>query len=337
MGKNIVLSGYFGFKNFGDEAILDVLLSKIEIFQNSITVITSNPEYTNEIHPNVKCVKTFDIKSIINIISNSDILISGGGSLLQDVTSLKSLLYYLFIIFLGVIFGKKVIIFAQGIGPINSKIGQILCKNILKYCSYICVRDEKSLELLKSWNINADLVCDPIFSLEVEQIQNKENIVGVQIRDFCSMTDEFINKLAQKVAQEFSDKKIEIYSFQDDIDKNVCLKFQKAINAINSNINTEVFTNLSNSQIIKLLAKNEYLIGMRFHSIIIGLLAKSKILSINYDIKVEKLSKEFNLPMIELNGDFGDNFEQLKTQNLPDTTSKVFDWDKFLQLNSLKN
>ena len=328
MGKKIVLSGYFGFKNFGDEAILNVLLSKINTDENSITVITADPNYTKELHKNVDCIKTFDLVSVMKNIFKADVLISGGGSLLQDVTSVKSLFYYLFVIFLGIIFGKKVIIFAQGIGPINNKIGQFFCKNILKYCYYISVRDEKSLELLKSWGIKADLVCDPIFSLEVLAIEQKEDIVGVQLRDFSSMSDKFINKLAQKVSQNFKDKKIEIYSFQDSIDKEICEKFKNALLSINPDIRAEVFTNLTNRQIIDLLSKNEYLIGMRFHSIIVGLLAKSKILTINYDIKVEKLSREFNLPMIGLDGEFGDNFELLQTQTVPDISTKTFDWEK---------
>ena len=69
---------------------------------------------------------------------------------------------------------------------------------------------------------------------------------------------------------------------------------------------------------------------MRFHSIIISLLAKSKILAINYDIKVEKLSNEFNLPMIDLKNNFGNEFSILKSQT-PINISKHFDWDNFLQ------
>ena len=54
-------------------------------------------------------------------MKDSELIISGGGSLLQDVTSKRSLLYYLSIIGLGKLFGKKVMLFAQGIGPIRAK------------------------------------------------------------------------------------------------------------------------------------------------------------------------------------------------------------------------
>lgn len=335
MSKRFVLSGYFGFRNFGDEAILDVLLSKINNGGNLIHIITSNPQYTKSLHKRVRCVKTFDFSRIIPLIFKSDVIISGGGSLLQDTTSFKSLVYYLIIIFLGLFFRKQVIIFAQGLGPFNKKVSEFLTANILKHCSLISVRDEKSLALLNKWGISANLVCDPIFSINVDLV-TKTNSVGVQLRDFKTMNEDFIDRLAQKILKEFKGKKIEIYSFQDDIDLEVCKKFEKAMKLLDSDVETEIINNKTNPEIIKRLSRNEYLIGMRFHSIIIGLLTKTKILSINYDIKVDKISKEFNIPMIELKKDFGNSFDLLKAQNVDSiyqqVTQKVFDWDKALNI-----
>ena len=164
MKRRFVLSGYFGFKNFGDEAILSVLINKLQQDKHRVTVISSDPQYTLKNYKHIRSIKTFNFRNIIGAIAKSDVLISGGGSLLQDVTSVKSLIYYLLIIAIGLFLRKKVIIFAQGIGPINSIAGKTLTKQLLKHCTYISVRDEKSYELLKNWNIDADLVCDPIFS-----------------------------------------------------------------------------------------------------------------------------------------------------------------------------
>ena len=81
MKKRIVLSGYYGFKNFGDEAILSVLIKRLQKDKNIITVISSDPEYTKSLHSGIKSIKTFDFRKIIGSIYKSDILISGGGSL----------------------------------------------------------------------------------------------------------------------------------------------------------------------------------------------------------------------------------------------------------------
>lgn len=332
MSKRFVLSGYFGFKNFGDEAILSVLVHKLKQDKHRVTVISSDPKYTMKQYKHIRSVYTFKIPDIIGAIYKSDVLISGGGSLLQDTTSIKSLIYYLFIIFIGLLLRKKVIIFAQGIGPISSGIGKFLTSNILKHCTYVSVRDEKSLELLKSWGITADLLCDPIFSTEIKDIK-KTNTLAVQLRNFRTMSEDFIDRLAQKICKEFSDKEIEIYSFQDSIDLEICKKFQKAVNMLNPDIKTTLYSGLTNDEIIEKLAKAQYMVAMRFHAIIIGLLTQTKTLSINYDIKVEKISKEFNIPMIDLKKPFKNEFQELKNQNIEEINKKVkvknFDWSKF--------
>lgn len=332
MKKRFVLSGYFGFKNFGDEAILSVLVKKLQANGHRITIISSDPQYTKKQFRHIRSVYTFKFQDIIGAIAKSNVLVSGGGSLLQDVTSIKSLIYYLLVISIGLFLRKKVIIFAQGIGPIRSKFGQFLTKNILKHGDYVSVRDEKSLQLLNSWGINADLLCDPIFSTQTD-CSKKNNILAVQLRDFKTMNDDFIDRLAQKVVQDFSDIEVEIYSFQDAIDKNICEKFEKALKMLRPELKTTLYTGLSNDEIIQKLAKAQYLIAMRFHAIIIGLISRVKVLSINYDIKVEKISKEFNIPMIELNKSFANQFEELKNENLEYidniVKTKTFNWSGF--------
>ncbi len=330
---NLVISGYYGFKNFGDEAILSVLTEHLKSLGANVTVITSNPAYTSQ-KDNVETVKTFDIKNIIRVLKNSDALISGGGSLLQDVTSLKSLMYYAFIIFLALIFKKKVLIFAQGIGPLNSKLSQFIVKNLLKQAAFISVRDEKSLELLADAGISAKLVCDPIFSVEIPETPKEKKLV-VQLRSFPTLNDEFLNELAQNINKNFSDKKIEILSLQDSLDKDVCEKFNNILKNLNPNIITSVKTGLLPQEIINTIANAEYLIGMRFHALLIGLRAGTKTLAINYDIKVENLAKSFDLPMLNLsqNNEFENEFEILKNLDvsklIETSKSKVFDWSEF--------
>ena len=101
--KKAVISGYYGFDNFGDEAILNVLVSNLKKNEIEVCVISKNPQKTSK-KLDIKSVYTFSILSILKSIKSSDVLISGGGSLLQDVTSLKSLFYYLFIIFIALFF-----------------------------------------------------------------------------------------------------------------------------------------------------------------------------------------------------------------------------------------
>lgn len=332
MKKKVVLSGYFGFKNFGDELILSILIKKLRELNAEVNVITANPDYTRSSYTDIDCIKTFDLCSIIKKIKSCDILISGGGSLLQDVTSLKSLFYYLFIICIALIFKKQVIIFAQGIGPINNPLGRYVTRNILKHCKYISVRDEESAQLLKRWGIDSKIVCDPVFSLKIDN-QPKDKILGFQLRNFKGVDDYYLDLLTSFCSL-LPSYRIEIYSMQDSIDLDVCKKFKQKLEL--KNISVDLFHNLEPVDVINHISHCEYLIGMRFHSLIIGLLSGIKCLAINYDIKVEKLAKEFGLPYINLDGQYvnlkskGENFIDQDLEKIKQSISKKeFDWSEF--------
>ena len=329
----VAVSGYYGFNNFGDEAILSVIVNKLKFLNADVTVFSSNPKFTKKNY-GVKSVKSFDFIKVIFTLITTDVLVSGGGSLLQDVTSSKSLLYYCFIIFCALVFRKKVIIFAQGIGPVNSKFNQLIVKKLLKRCVYVSVRDENSLNLLKKWNVNAELVCDPIYSVSVPKA-GESNIVGVQLRDYKTLSYNLLTKLAEQIVIEFSDRKIEIFSFQNRIDLDLCKKFEGILKTLNPDIETEVVPAKPLRETIERLSNLEYLIAMRFHAILVGLMAGVKTCAINYDIKVEKIANDANIPIISMNAeeDFSKIFEELEKLNKDDlikfAQSKHFDWTNF--------
>lgn len=330
MGKNVVISGYYGYGNFGDEAILYTLIQKLNSYDADITVLSGNPDFTT-LNYYVKSVKNFSLHKVIKAIKQSDILISGGGSLLQDATSLKSLLYYLSIIALGLCFRKKVIIFAQGIGPVNNRVAAMLTGFLLKRCEYVSVRDENSLKLLETWNVHANLVCDPIYSFPFVNSETTDT-VGVQLRNFKSMNDRLLKKIALQLVKDFPDKKIEVISLQDLIDLPVCNRFSEFLKNIKPDANVEVISGLSGKYVVEKLSKLDYLIGMRFHALLLAMKFGVKSIAINYDIKVAKLAEEYNIPVISMDADedFDDVFMRMKALSSDDlrliAEQKDFDW-----------
>ena len=335
-GKNILISGYYGFDNFGDEAILGVLVKKLKELEVNIEVLSSNPDKTDSLYE-VDCKPSFNIPAVISEIKKCDVLVSGGGSLLQDVTSLKSLLYYLFVINTALFFKKRVIIFAQGIGPINGKIGAVLTKNTLKKCDLVTVRDEKSLFLLRGWGVKTDLVCDPLFDLSLVSSM-PSNRVGIQLRGFKTLKEKLLVKLATQVNKDFSDKEIEIYSFQDSLDLEVCKHFESLLKNLNPQIKTTLIFNQSSAEILDKISKLDYMIAMRFHANLIALKYGIKTFAICYDEKVEKLAKEANIPYVSMlaNEDYETLFAQLneldKHQLIEYSKSKHFDWSNFEEI-----
>lgn len=300
MTKKVCISGYYGFDNFGDETILRVLienLKKLDCLTN-ITVFSSNPEKTKQLYE-VDSVKSFNIKQVIKELYSCDCLVSGGGSLLQDVTSKKSLIYYLGIILIATLLRKKIIIFAQGIGPINDKLLMKLTVFALKKASYISVRDERSLNLLKSMNINANLCADPVWNISIPQ-KEKSNKIGIQLRAFQTVDNTFIKELANSVNKHYSNKEICILSLQNKLDVDICKQLKEELIKLNASLNIKVIENKSNDEVIENIASLDELIAMRYHACLIGILSGIKVLPINYDIKVEELAKEFELEYINL-------------------------------------
>ena len=292
--KNIAVSGYYGFENFGDEAILKVIVSELKARDYGVTVFSKNPENTkNKLE--VNSVYTFSLSGIFKTLKNSDVLISGGGSLLQDVTSLKSLFYYLFVIGIALFLKNEVIIFAQGIGPINNPIGRLLTKMLLKNCKYITVRDEKSLFRLRGWNLKPELVSDPVWSLPVGNWM-PECRIGVQLRSWKNLSRSYLSKLAKSVVSNFSDKDIYIYSFQDALDLEICRNFEAELKLLKPDINTQILNGLSIDETIESFSHLDFLIGMRYHACLLALKYGIPTLALSYDEKVEKIAKRFDLP-----------------------------------------
>ncbi len=289
-----VISGYIGFDNFGDEAIAKVLTSHLKSKgAEKVTVLSSNPQKTTQLYG----VDSANYLKFFNPILESDVLISGGGSLLQDVTSLRSLIYYLAVIVTALVFNKKVIIFAQGFTPFRTKFGKFFTQYVLKYCDEIYVRDAKSQEILSGMEISSQLISDPVFGISVSKPEKQQGI-GVQLRGFHTLSDEFLNSLARDIATCFPNQKIRLYSLQDALDLPVIEKFAGMLKSNGSEY--EIYKNLTVEEAMEEISKLEYLIGMRFHSALVAAKAGVKVLGINYDIKVLNLATHIGFPHIGL-------------------------------------
>lgn len=319
--KSIAVSGYYGFDNFGDEAILDVLAKELKANNFHVTVFSKSPEKTG-LRLGVNSVYTFDIKKVVNTLKDVDVLISGGGSLLQDSTSLKSLLYYLFVIYNALRYKKKVIIFAQGIGPIKNPIGRFITKMLLKKCTYITVRDEKSLFRLRGWDLKPDLVSDPVWNLAVKE-KLPMNRVGVQLRSWKGLSQKYLFALARQISANFADKEIYIYSFQDALDLELCKHFEAQLKLVNPDIKTTLLNSLTIDQTVQSFSNLDYLIGMRYHACLLALKYGIPTLALSYDEKVDKIAKRFDLPCSNLED--ADKFDELFNELKNLQTSKIMD------------
>lgn len=168
----ILISGYYGFDNLGDELLLAALLRELEqaLPGSQITVLSANPAATRACH-GVDALQRMDFQTVLHGVERCDLLISGGGSLLQDGTSGRSLWYYLGLLALAQSLGKRTMVYSQGAGPLLRPWNRALTRRVLSGVSAITLRDLPSQALLESLGLTlpVTVTADPVLGLPLER------------------------------------------------------------------------------------------------------------------------------------------------------------------------
>ncbi len=155
--KTIIIAGYYGYGNLGDEAIRVALRAALNEREGLQPVwLVSQPQDTNEVN------RAYPV-AIFAALHRSSALLFGGGGLLQNKTSTRSLLYYLFLILLARSLRRPVFLLGQGIGPINGRFAQAMTRFALSKARYIGCRDRGSLDFVQSLGLDGTLSGDLFF------------------------------------------------------------------------------------------------------------------------------------------------------------------------------
>lgn len=334
----IILSGYYGFSNAGDEAMLYSIVRSLRMafHEPDITVISGHPENTEKTFK-VHAIPRFDAWKIIKGIWHSDVLISGGGSLLQDVTSGKSILYYLAIIFLGVIMRKHVFLYSQGIGPVRYRWIRYTLKYILNHVDAITVRDKESKGFLTRLGVKAPLyhTADAVLSLpeesldagkeilRINRVPADKKLIGISVRNWANMADwkedfrAYVNKLL-----EHEDAVIVFIPMQYPDDVCAARKLAKVDNKRVFLLNQPY----SVGELMSIIGNMDVLVGMRLHALIFASLMHVPIVGISYDPKIDNfldsIHKKAACHVTSFNGQTLYN----STKSILDADPSTFDW-----------
>lgn len=154
----LTVGGYFGCGNLGDDAILSGLTEELHLLAPDVSVqaLTGHP-HRDSGRFGIRCYHRSNPISVYRAFKSSDFFLCGGGSLLQNITSHRSLFYYLFLLRMAQSYCPTVL-YACGIGPLMGKKAKEHCKAVLNRCRYISLRDEHSLLLLHQLGTNAALL-----------------------------------------------------------------------------------------------------------------------------------------------------------------------------------
>ncbi|MFW6029634.1 MAG: polysaccharide pyruvyl transferase CsaB [Halanaerobiales bacterium] len=328
----IVVSGYYGFDNLGDEAIL---MSMVRAFKSvkkdmEIVILSNNPEKTGEEYQ-VKAISRNNLLAFIKELKNCDLFISGGGSLLQDVTGWKTIPFYLGQIVLAKLLGKRTAVFSQGIGPVKRKFYHIMISNILGRVEFISVRDGRSRDLLKKWGIKDDkikLSADPVFLLKgliddskkLSSKRKKEKVfkspgaptIVVSVRPW--MGNKYLYSFADSLSRLAIDinANVLIIPMHLQQDEDISIELCEIINNTYKDRRYQGQVVVDNNkyspeELIALIKNADLLIGVRLHSVIFAALTDVPFVAIEYDPKVtaflEMMSLNSGVKIDELDAD----------------------------------
>lgn len=300
----VVISGYYGFDNLGDEAVLFSILKTLRDLRIGlrIEVLSNTPEETAEIYK-VTSSNRWKLGDVYRALKDSDLLISGGGSLLQDVTGIKSLLYYLGVIWLAQRLGKPVFFYAQGIGPVKSWLGRLAMRLVVNKVNYITVRDESSRQDLEEMKINRPgirVTADPVLGLEQKFVDEKigrtilgevgldlsieRKLVGVSVREWQGLAD------YKRVVAEVCDKLTRVgyqvvflpMHYPDD------LKVSEEVVELMEQPAVVLSQRYSVVEMASLIANMDLLIGMRLHALILAAVMHVPPVAVSYDPKIDR-------------------------------------------------
>ncbi|MGZ3498133.1 MAG: polysaccharide pyruvyl transferase CsaB [Vulcanimicrobiaceae bacterium] len=300
-----LVSGYYGFGNLGDDALLEVIVSQLRqrFPYAQVEVLSAQPEATaHELR--VEATQRWNSGAVRDAIGRADVVLSGGGGLFQNATSLRSLLYYAGIVRTAVRAKRQTMIFAQSIGPLDfwgKTIVREWCKGVMR----ATVRDARSQALLSSLlpGTPVERTADPVFlydapdddvDLSREGIgPQSDPLVIVSVRKAPGFKDG-IDVIARAV-----DRLSERYGAR--------VAFLPLGGAPDAEVSTQIIRKCKSAPVLlpeaplpraaNVIRRAKVVIGMRLHALILAARYGVPFLAIPYDPKVVSLCEDLAYPL----------------------------------------
>ena len=300
-----VLCGAYGKGNAGDEAILRAILTQLREIDPDMPfwVMSRNPQNTRK-KERVNSFFIFHIFAFLKSLRKAKLFVNGGGSLIQDITSSRSLYFYLFTLWAAKWCGCKIIMYGCGIGPIsvprNRKIaGRILNKTV----DIITLRDSVSLELLSDIGVNRPemiLAADPTVNLsyadavrtrkafDLEGIPFDIPKIGFCLRPWESFDHpEYVARAAEYAFNRYGLTPV-FLPIERPKDNAISERLSKMLSVPNYVCHHQHPI----GDLIGMLGSMDMVLGMRLHSLIFATAGGAPVVGISYDVKVDSFIKD---------------------------------------------
>lgn len=285
----LLLSGYYGFGNLGDEAILTGLVRALAARGHDLTVLSRTPEATRR-HYGVAVRSR--LLGALPALLECDALISGGGGLLQDATSHRSLQYYLGLVRLARRLGKRVVVYGQSVGPLSAR-GRQSVRRSLRGLP-VAVRDEASQQLLAGLGVDAELCADAALLLPKPTGVKREDAVLLVPRAGYPEITAALSDLGQ--ALRVRGQRLAAALVQADEDAGALEQLRRELPGL------EHWPATNPAELLATTARASYVVSGRLHGLILAAVAGTGFTGLVYDPKVraflgEAGARAFELPV----------------------------------------
>ncbi len=301
----VLLSGYYGFGNLGDEALLEVIAGRMRARfpATALEVLSASPGLTARRY-GIDAVQRWDWRAVRAAIARADVVLSGGGGLLQNATSFRSLTYYAGIVREAVRAGCKTMIFAQSIGPLDF-FGRILVGRFCRGIARATVRDERSRALLSSLvpNVPVERTADPVFLYDVpdETLDLSAEGLGPESSPYAVVSVRKVPALreAAPIVARCVDRLTSRHGIR--------VAFLPLGGVGDAEASTEIIRSCSTAPVLlpecslpkaaAILRGARAVVGMRLHALVLAARSAVPFLALAYDPKVSALCADLEYPL----------------------------------------
>jgi len=291
--KRLLLSGYYGYGNAGDEAVLSGLVagfrSAAPTGELELTALSGSPAETRTAH-GIEAADRYQPAALLPAIARCEAFLSGGGSLLQDVSSAHSIFYYLGVVKMAQMLGKKTMFIAQGVGPLSLPRSRKLVATVANKLDAITVRDSDSAALLREIGVTRPLIevtADPALLLSPSSsgspIIGGGGAFGVALRPWHGQENVGAEVAAACLAA-LSRQKPLLLPMQDASDRPVAEQFARKWGEANAA--TLCSTTDGLGPLLSIIAGCDMMVGMRLHALILAAATGVPSVALSYDPKV---------------------------------------------------
>ena len=291
----LLLSGYYGYGNAGDEAVLAGLVRGFQSLPDGdtleITALSGDPAKTEAEH-GVRAADRYHPPTLLREIRSTDLFLSGGGSLLQDVTSAHGIFYYLGVVRLAQMLGKKTMFAAQGIGPLKLARSRRLVSSVANRLNAVTVRDPDSAQLLRDIGVTRppiEVTGDPALLLEAppRSAEGSTGAFGVALRPWPGQ-DSLPDLVADACRTVLGGHRALLFPMQPEPDRPVAEQFARSWRQGLGGQNRDTLCTPERGlePLLTNIAGCEMMVGMRLHALILAAAAGVPSVALSYDPKV---------------------------------------------------